>query len=100
VGYSNWELSADRANAARRTMERAGLREGQVTAIRGFADTVLRVPAKPLDPRNRRVSVVVEHVWKESDLPSALHGTTDPGRSEGRDDRKSPGMPDRATVGR
>lgn len=59
--YTNWELSADRANAARRIMEDAGLPAARVKAIRGFADTVLRTPDDPLDPRNRRVSIVVQN---------------------------------------
>lgn len=78
-GYSNWELSADRANAARRTMEKNGLRAKQMTGIRGFADTSLRVVGKPLDPRNRRVSVVVKNILKESDLSSALLGAAEAG---------------------
>ncbi|MEO8071596.1 MAG: flagellar motor protein MotB [Acidobacteriota bacterium] len=58
--YSNWELSADRANAARRVIERSGVRPGQITGVRGFADRELRVPEDPLDPRNRRVSILVK----------------------------------------
>jgi len=58
-GYSNWELSADRANAARRVMIDQGLHTGQLRAVRGFADTELRIKDDPLDPRNRRVSIVV-----------------------------------------
>jgi chemotaxis protein MotB len=57
--YTNWELSSDRAHAARRVMTRSGLRLGQISAVRGFADTQLRMAADPLDPRNRRVSIVV-----------------------------------------
>ena len=57
--YGNWELSADRANAARREMMRGGLKADQVQTVRGFADTQLHVKADPLDPRNRRVSIVV-----------------------------------------
>ena len=57
--YGNWDLSTDRANAARRVMLAQGLRPGQVSAVRGFADRELRVPADPLDPRNRRISIVV-----------------------------------------
>lgn len=57
--YGNWELSAERANAARRVMQRTGLRDGQVRAVRGFADRQLQLPDEPLDPRNRRVSIVV-----------------------------------------
>ena len=58
--YSNWELSADRANAARRVMERAGMPAAQVTSVRGLADRQLRFPADPLDARNRRVSILVK----------------------------------------
>ena len=60
TGYTNWELSTDRANAARRAMELHGLHVGQIDAVRGFADTRLRDPESPLDPRNRRVSIVVQ----------------------------------------
>ncbi len=63
-GYSNWELSADRANAARRVMQREGLRPTQVAAVRGHADRQLRVAADPFDPRNRRVSVIVKSLSK------------------------------------
>jgi chemotaxis protein MotB len=72
TGYSNWELSADRANAARRAMEKGGLWKGQVHGIRGYADTSLRIPDKPLDPHNRRVTVIVQHLFRESELPTAL----------------------------
>jgi chemotaxis protein MotB len=58
--YGNWDLSSDRANAARRVMEVSGLRAGQVRNVTGFADTDLRVAADPLDPRNRRVSILVK----------------------------------------
>jgi chemotaxis protein MotB len=72
TNYTNWELSADRANAARRAMEKGGLWAGQVHGIRGYADTNLRLPDKPLDPHNRRVTVIVQHLFRESDLPVAL----------------------------
>ena len=57
--YTNWELSADRANSARRIMEAGGLHGHQVVGVRGFADTHLRVADKPFDSRNRRVSIIV-----------------------------------------
>jgi chemotaxis protein MotB len=57
--YTNWELSADRANAARRVLEEKGLREAQVDAVRGYADTRPRTPDKPFDAGNRRISIVV-----------------------------------------
>lgn len=60
-GYSNWELSVDRATAARRCMQDHGLRPEQVVQIRGFADKHLLNPADPNSSRNRRISVVVEY---------------------------------------
>jgi chemotaxis protein MotB len=58
--YSNWELSADRANAARKIMQENGLRPDQVTQVRGFADQQLRDPGKPDAASNRRVSIIVQ----------------------------------------
>lgn len=60
-GYSNWELSTDRANAARRIMENDGLRPDQVKQVRGFAAENLRVKDHPDDPSNRRISVIVRY---------------------------------------
>jgi chemotaxis protein MotB len=57
--YSNWELSADRANNARRILSESGLRPHQVQQIRGWADRQLRVPADPYSPRNRRITITV-----------------------------------------
>jgi chemotaxis protein MotB len=59
-GYSNWELSADRANAARRRLHAGSVRPQQVVEVRGFADQHLLLPDAPGDPRNRRISVVVK----------------------------------------
>jgi chemotaxis protein MotB len=59
--YSNWELSADRANAARRLLQQDGVRGNQVTQVRGYADQMLRVAANPYDASNRRVSILVKN---------------------------------------
>jgi chemotaxis protein MotB len=59
--YSNWELSADRANAARRLMEESGVRPGQVSQVRGFADHNLRDKTAPEAASNRRISVIVRY---------------------------------------
>lgn len=64
VGYTNWELSADRANTARRVMQRGGLSERQVQGVRGCADTHLRTPDDPYDARNRRVTIIVQHLQR------------------------------------
>jgi chemotaxis protein MotB len=65
--YSNWELSADRANAARRTMEAAGLNSARVVEVRGMADRQLRNPGNPLDPRNRRITILLPFVTPPAD---------------------------------
>jgi chemotaxis protein MotB len=62
--YSNWELSADRANTARRLMQQSGLRADQVDQVRGYADQHLRKPEGPLDPSNRRISLIVHYLAK------------------------------------
>jgi len=59
--YGNWELSVDRANAARRLMQQQGLGEKQVAQVRGFADQRLRLPQKPEDASNRRISLIVQY---------------------------------------
>jgi len=58
-GYSNWELSVDRANRARKILMENGLREDQVLEVRGFADRKLRNHNDPYDFSNRRVSILV-----------------------------------------
>ncbi len=59
--YSNWDLSADRANSARRLLQQDGVRSNQVTQIRGYADMMLRVKNNPTDPSNRRISILVKN---------------------------------------
>ena len=62
--YTNWELSSDRANAARRLMQSNGIGTRQVAQVRGFADQRLRHQEDPEDPANRRISVIVEYLVK------------------------------------
>ena len=61
AAYTNWELSADRANSARRLMQQDGVRPDQVTQVRGYADQMLRVKNNPFDASNRRVSILVKN---------------------------------------
>jgi chemotaxis protein MotB len=65
--YSNWELSSDRANAARRLMQQSGLRADQVSQVRGFADQRLRNSKDAMDPSNRRISIIVQYVSSNPD---------------------------------
>jgi chemotaxis protein MotB len=57
--YSNWELSGDRTNSARKIMEGAGLVPGRIDKLVGHADQVLLVPSDPLDARNRRIAIII-----------------------------------------
>jgi chemotaxis protein MotB len=60
--YGNWELSTDRANAARRLMESSGVRSDQIVQVRGYADRKLRKPLLPLDASNRRITVLIQYM--------------------------------------
>jgi chemotaxis protein MotB len=80
--YSNWELSADRANSARKIMQENGLRADQVTQVRGFADQQLRLPDKPEDPSNRRVSIIVQYPDNPEPEPVKATGKEGKGRGE------------------
>jgi len=57
--YTNWELSTDRANAARYLLIKSGVKESQIHGIEGYADRYPKYPENPLDGRNRRVSILV-----------------------------------------
>jgi len=60
--YSNWELSSDRANSARKLMQAHGVRLEQVTQVRGYADRQLRRPKEPTAASNRRITVIVQYL--------------------------------------
>ncbi|HML17668.1 MAG TPA: flagellar motor protein MotB [Bryobacteraceae bacterium] len=81
--YSNWELSADRANAARRLMEASGLRPDQVVQVRGYAAQDLRVKDRPDDASNRRISVIVRYQQPpETPEPDAKSSERPPGQQK------------------
>jgi chemotaxis protein MotB len=67
--YSNWELSTDRANSARRLMELHGIRAEQVAQVRGFAERQLRHPEDPDHASNRRISVIVQYLAPPPEPP-------------------------------
>jgi len=58
-GYSNWELSSDRANASRREIVAGGLPEDRMLLVQGLASSNLFVPNEPTHPMNRRISIIV-----------------------------------------
>jgi chemotaxis protein MotB len=58
-GYSNWELSSDRANSSRRELVAGGLPDEHVLRVQGLASSQLFEPADPASPANRRISIIV-----------------------------------------
>ncbi len=62
TGMTNWELSTERANAARSLLVESGLAGARVASVSGYADRNLLLPAQPLAAQNRRVAILVERV--------------------------------------
>jgi len=82
--YDNWDLSSDRANEARRLMQAEGIRPSQVSQVRGFADQRLRLPQKPEDPSNRRISLIVQYQVQDGSeiAPKLSNGTAVPSKDQ------------------
>ena len=59
AGYSNWELSADRANASRRELIAGGMNENKILRVVGLASAVPLDSKDPFNPINRRISIIV-----------------------------------------
>jgi len=92
AGYSNWELSADRANAARRLMQQSGVRQDQVAEVRGYADQRLRKPEDPGNASNRRITVIVKYLPEETgkaDKPGHAGGEGQAAHGEPGGERKA-----------
>lgn len=73
--YTNWQLSTDRANAARKVMKDGGLRQKQVLEVRGYGDRRLRDPQDPYSYTNRRVSILVTPMTSDTTRPVELIDT-------------------------
>ena len=74
--YSNWELSSDRANAARRILTASGLAENRISQVRGFADQRLYVRDNPTDPSNRRISIIVRNQGLDEQEDAFTNGSS------------------------
>ena len=68
-GYSNWELSTDRANSSRRALIAAGLPASRIASVVGRADQEPFIKDDPFSPRNRRISIVLLRQAAGSDEP-------------------------------
>jgi chemotaxis protein MotB len=71
---TNWELSAERANAARRMLAEAGLPDQRIRDVTGRADHDLLLPAQPLAPANRRIAITV---LRDPDAPPSAPAPAD-----------------------
>jgi chemotaxis protein MotB len=69
-GYTNWELSADRANTARRALVAGGVRPEQIARVVGLSDSVLFDKDDPTAPVNRRISIIVLNKKTVKDIQS------------------------------
>jgi len=76
--YSNWELSADRANAARSILMAAGLTDDRISQVRGFADQRLLLKNDPTNPSNRRISIIVRNMGLDKQEEVAAQAPVDP----------------------
>jgi chemotaxis protein MotB len=96
-GYSNWELSTDRANASRRELVAGGMKESKVLRVVGLGSSLPLDPQNPLNPMNRRISLVVlnekterqirglpdeEQIQNENDAAQILGGAGAPADGE------------------
>jgi chemotaxis protein MotB len=77
--YSNWELSADRANAARRILSESGLDPTRISQVRGFADQRLLLKEDPTNPSNRRISIIVRNQGQDEHEENVASGSSQPG---------------------
>ncbi len=92
TAYSNWELSADRANSARNLMQAiGGLRPDQVAQVRGFADQHLRMPNDATNASNRRVSIIIQYLNAQPGGPPGGKSAEGNSQAEKAAEAKTPG---------
>ena len=70
-GYGNWELSVERANAARRTLEAVGVPANRFRSVSGLADVSPLFPETPQDARNRRITIELKLMEVAAQSPTA-----------------------------
>jgi chemotaxis protein MotB len=82
--YSNWELSSDRANSARKIMQSHGVRPEQVVQVRGYADRQLRHADDPAAASNRRITVIVQYLTAPPEAVAAAQAAEE-GKTAGQE---------------
>jgi len=86
--YTNWELSTDRASAARVALQQGGLAEERLSRVSGLASTQPLYPDNPADPRNRRISILVRNYVP----PAEGEGLAESLGADGKAKRKEPSI--------
>jgi chemotaxis protein MotB len=94
-GYSNWELSADRANASRRELIVGGMDEAKMLRVVGLASSVPFNQAAPHDPVNRRISIIVMNKRTEEAITKEASGVNVADEDAARDEIEKAGTPPR-----
>ncbi len=89
-GYSNWELSADRANASRRELIAGGMDESKVLRVVGLASSVPFGNAAPHDPVNRRISIIVMNKRTEEAVTKEASGVSVADAEDAHDEAARP----------
>ncbi|MEI8385929.1 MAG: flagellar motor protein MotB [Nitrosomonadaceae bacterium] len=87
-GYSNWELSADRANASRRELIAGGMDESKILRVVGLSSAVMLDTENPLNPINRRISVIVMNKESEENVTKENERIVEIGIKEGTNKEK------------
>ena len=87
-GYSNWELSADRANASRRELIAGGMDESKILRVVGLSSAVMLDADNPLNPINRRISVIVMNKESEENVTKENERIMEIGAKEGTNKEK------------
>jgi len=73
AGYSNFELSTERANSARRALFKGGLPEARFEEVRGYADRILKDKDNPFSAVNRRISIIIKYMSVKADTLSLFN---------------------------
>lgn len=92
-GYSNWELSTDRANASRRALVAGGMDESKMLRVVGLASSVPFNQAGPADPVNRRISIIVMNKRTEEAVTKQASGVSEANEAEVRNDVSKAALP-------
>ena len=93
--YTNWELSGDRANAARRALEAACVKPEQVRRVIGYADTELLYPNQPFAAANRRINITVLRLYKAPQSESKTSFVE--GKDSAKEKEKEPGAEEQSS---